>query len=548
MESACTPIDGDKNEANNEMPGNQEQKYHGHLKEVFLDFANNTTLHGLKYITKAGLRIVERLFWLMIFITSVSMSLYFIYCTWWKWRTSPIIVSFSEKYVPVEMIPFPSVTICPQVKFKQSRFNYTNVFMLYKSIFPNPDENETAQETRFNYTKDMEINDAVTMLCDTPTSFSDAMLTDASAVQHILDMSPAQEDIFIECTMKWSKYKNCAELFFKVLTQEGVCYNLNSLAVHEILKMESLQQDYTYMSANITSEGWTLENGYISEDPYAYPGRGRENGGVPDLHIELYSMEEDKDRVCGKYSGYKVFLHHPADLPHSSLYYFAALPQQLSSLALRFTMVTTSEELKNYPIKTRQCYFPDDKPLRYFLQYTFNNCRLECLSNFTFKSCGCVAFYMPHNNSKEICSANKMECVTDAQATLAGLQFKEKEQECLCLPACNYIDYDADIHKTSFDSFVYDHIIYHYTPFNGSYYNLPKLTYTQIDLFFRESMYMAVHRSELFGVADFLADCGGLLGLFYGFSILSLVEIIYYSTFRTFCTIKMESKKDREKT
>ncbi|KAI8424535.1 hypothetical protein MSG28_002992 [Choristoneura fumiferana] len=39
-----------------------------------------------------------------------------------------------------------------------------------------------------------------------------------------------------------------------------------------------------------------------------------------------------------------------------------------------------------------------------------------------------------------------------------------------------------------------------------------------------------MRRSELFGLTDFLANCGGLLGLFLGFSFLSLIEIFYFCT------------------
>lgn len=41
-----------------------------------------------------------------------------------------------------------------------------------------------------------------------------------------------------------------------------------------------------------------------------------------------------------------------------------------------------------------------------------------------------------------------------------------------------------------------------------------------------------MQRSEVYGYTDFLANCGGLLGLFLGFSILSIVEIIYFLTLR----------------
>lgn len=51
-------------------------------------------------------------------------------------------------------------------------------------------------------------------------------------------------------------------------------------------------------------------------------------------------------------------------------------------------------------------------------------------------------------------------------------------------------------------------------------------------VFFKEAQFITSRRSELYGQTDFLANCGGLLGLFMGFSILSLVEILYFLTLR----------------
>lgn len=56
----------------------------------------------------------------------------------------------------------------------------------------------------------------------------------------------------------------------------------------------------------------------------------------------------------------------------------------------------------------------------------------------------------------------------------------------------------------------------------------------KIKIKFKESEYPAMKRSELYGLTDFIANCGGLLGLFMGVSILSFVEIIYFFTVRFF--------------
>lgn len=58
-------------------------------------------------------------------------------------------------------------------------------------------------------------------------------------------------------------------------------------------------------------------------------------------------------------------------------------------------------------------------------------------------------------------------------------------------------------------------------------------------VFFASNQFLSSKRSELYGIADLIANIGGLFGLFMGVSILSLVEIIYFSTIRLFTNLKM---------
>lgn len=53
-----------------------------------------------------------------------------------------------------------------------------------------------------------------------------------------------------------------------------------------------------------------------------------------------------------------------------------------------------------------------------------------------------------------------------------------------------------------------------------------------VSIMFRDDDFLYTQRSEIHGWADFIANFGGLLGLFLGVSILSIVEIIYFISFR----------------
>lgn len=68
----------------------------------------------------------------------------------------------------------------------------------------------------------------------------------------------------------------------------------------------------------------------------------------------------------------------------------------------------------------------------------------------------------------------------------------------------------------------------------------------RLSIFFKENQFITSHRSELFGPTDFLANCGGLLGLFMGASFLSLVELVYFCTLRLYCNLRSRRNRKRK--
>ncbi len=42
-------------------------------------------------------------------------------------------------------------------------------------------------------------------------------------------------------------------------------------------------------------------------------------------------------------------------------------------------------------------------------------------------------------------------------------------------------------------------------------------------------------------MTDFVAACGGILGLFLGISLLSIVELVYYFSLRLFCSYRLKN-------
>lgn len=59
----------------------------------------------------------------------------------------------------------------------------------------------------------------------------------------------------------------------------------------------------------------------------------------------------------------------------------------------------------------RNCYFRGEYQLAYFNHYTTSNCFDECLANITYSQCGCVRYYMPRDDTRDLCGAMKFNCV-----------------------------------------------------------------------------------------------------------------------------------------
>nr|XP_023027175.1 pickpocket protein 28-like [Leptinotarsa decemlineata] len=210
-------------------------------------------------------------------------------------------------------------------------------------------------------------------------------------------------------------------------------------------------------------------------------------------------------------------------------------------------MMSTSREVENYRPSIRQCYFADERSLKYFNIYTPDNCRLECLTNYTLNMCGCVNFYMPRNHSTAICGNGKVECMDDAL-----YKMKEKEVEimlgessnsnsaCNCMPLCSELTYNTETARTQFywrEMFQAEKMVAETMKEIGV--NVSDVHLSRLSVYFMRDQFLKYKRTELYGPFDFLANFGGLLGLFTGFSVLSAVEIIYYLCVRWYCNKRL---------
>jgi Amiloride-sensitive sodium channel len=84
--------------------------------------------------------------------------------------------------------------------------------------------------------------------------------------------------------------------------------------------------------------------------------------------------------------------------------------------------------------------------------------------------------------------------------------------------------------------------------FGGHKFDLEKFSYSQISIYFKENSFLTSQRVEHYGPIDFLATCGGLLGLFLGVSVISLSELMYFCTIRLYMNMQLSEELDHGRT
>ncbi|KAJ8712308.1 hypothetical protein PYW07_005150 [Mythimna separata] len=557
-ESLAKAPDVVENEAYPEKPKRGRRSI---IKDYLIDYTANSNLHGLKYIGEKERTCVEKVFWLFMFTCCVVLCAGLIRKVWIKWNESPVIVSFAEMPTPVWQIPYPAVTVCFETKAMQRKFNFTDYFHLYNN---NRDNLSISDRNMF---------EDLTMVCDDHLAPPNGreFASGVDTVDNIKSVSPNLTEVFFGCKWKDIPSENCSELFSPILTEEGLCYTFNTLGPEEMFRLDNLHHDYPYLEHDKRAQSWSLEEGYAPGSPIeTYPHRGAGFGIKAGLTFLLKAKNIDLDYLCrGPVQGFKILLHNPAELPRLSQQYFRSPLSQEVVVAVKPKMMTTSSGLKPYEPTRRQCYFPSERYLQYFKVYTQANCEMECLSNFTYTRCECVHFGMPYGPNMTVCNAGKRKCIKDAQMELVTIAIKtglnsrdanetysnntaisddddsfrkalEVSTKCRCLPACTSIEYEAETSQADYDWAA----LFRAFRLNVSE-ELSDLSYSRVMVFFKEAQFITSRRSELYGQTDFLANCGGLLGLFMGFSILSVAEIVYFLTLRLCCLLWRRRSKQR---
>jgi acid-sensing ion channel, other len=184
-------------------------------------------------------------------------------------------------------------------------------------------------------------------------------------------------------------------------------------------------------------------------------------------------------------------------------------------------IVTTDPGLRSYEPKKRGCYFEGEKKLKYFKVYTRRNCESECLSGTLFKMrrLRCVPYYMARTDSMDYCDYKK-EFWMGVHSFNVVRNITGDGIKCGCLDECDSINYKFEV------------IANNRLNSNKSLKDEKAFVENTIEFKFKDVDVVPLRRYQSFTFTEFLAQSGGMLGLFAGISALSIIELVYFSSLR----------------
>ncbi|XP_066905104.1 pickpocket protein 28, partial [Halyomorpha halys] len=378
------------------------------IRDHWTDFCNVTSVHGVRYLAASDRPLVERLWWASVLTTCLYYATVYATALCKRWLDSPIEHTSVIKYENVLHIPLPAVTFCNNMKSISVENSETLLFFLC-GLADTVENNDTIFE-----------------------------------IEKMLEMAPPFNSTckLHNLQLERNFYTDCAKMFTRVITQNGVCYSFNMMDTKEIFREGVISN---YQSHSRRSD-WDPDTGYKedaplmdstgSRDPFndgPYPKR---SNGNPVINISFGSLFNGSYCRNGG-PGFQVAVHSPHEMPvigHRTAGWVLVndvnnLPKERSYSNLRFDYeyvieldperTWASDSLRIFQPHQRKCYFNGEKTLTFFKYYTRINCENECLINRTIVNCKCFDFYMPHFESSRICHKQAdVECLFETMGNV----------------------------------------------------------------------------------------------------------------------------------
>lgn len=130
----------------------------------------------------------------------------------------------------------------------------------------------------------------------------------------------------------------------------------------------------------------------------------------------------------------------------------------------------------------------------------------------------------------KICNEQDLTCYSHAVdkfrqfTVINGTQLHRMFHGCDCLPTCSHVNYVANLLNFNYASEKSQHV-------------------TSLKITYKTAEFLALQRIEKRTLMDMLVSFGGVLGLYLGGSLLSVIDLVFYCTSRDIYTLVRQKRK-----
>ncbi|PSN50549.1 hypothetical protein C0J52_03497 [Blattella germanica] len=344
------------------------------VRGFIFDYCENTTVHGMRYISERDRHWTERLLWTFLCIMAFSGTVYLSILIWDRYITSPTVSVIETTNFPISNVPFPSVTLCDY-----NRVHWSKALIFQKEHLPNA-SNETIRLFH-GFLKSMAqvaFGDFDFIKQDVDYSKSPELAA-LNITELMLKVMPQCQEMFHGVENCWwrNNYFNCCENARKWF--DSSAYYLKAPERNENSK-EELRPRRTSSYGPWGGLRFTLNTSHDTP---------------PDQHIT---------------SGIIVVVNSPQKFPESG----RIIPTgQAVSVDIDAYVTYTVERVRSLSLKDRGCLYIDEGNNMDLGGYVLHNCIIECHRNYTIKYCNCTPyFYYSHRDDVRSCDISGYLCLS----------------------------------------------------------------------------------------------------------------------------------------
>ncbi|XP_050074382.1 sodium channel protein Nach-like [Anopheles maculipalpis] len=488
------------------------------IVQTFWIFCENSSLHGIRYIgrNKANKgNILLRCVWSVIAMVSLGFTLLLANSAWDQFRSNPTLTTIETTSYPVSLIAFPSVTLCNINKIHLGKAMELGRKLMNQGIHTNDTIDLLYTLPRLNDYRpiDKRIISIEKLL--------NSKGYDTERIAY--EVAPPCETMMVHCFWLMQPVQ-CSNLFRRTKIFAGYCCSFNA---------DKFLEPVFTRSQNVTP----LESLYVT-------GIGKGEG----LSV-IMDIGESNYMASNRFSyGIEVFVHRSFDFPDYSDYTAIVQRGTETDVSVLPTIVTASPLLRDIPLERRGCAFDDEGNSTTSVPYTYSNCMNECELRFIASVCRCIPLYKQTYELQEllqvpICGFQDLVCLLDLKERVSftselvanKIESKRKTIICHCYPGCTIEKNQVQTITNTISSPKQD---FYVPEVNFSAYGV-------LHVHFRSTNCLKYRREPFVTWQTLVATFGGILGLCFGGSILSIIEAVFLFgviPFTVFNALKSKSK------